>query len=57
MVSTVGFVVGGVGAAAGIVLLVLKPNLVSSRPGPAPASALHVRPMLGVGTVGAEGTF
>jgi hypothetical protein len=54
-ISTVGFVVGGVGAAAGVVLLLLKPNLVSTSP--APAAGLQVHPVLGLGAVGAEGTF
>jgi hypothetical protein len=56
-ISTVGFVVGGIGAAAGVVLLVLKPNLVSTSPAPASASGLQVHPLLGLGSVGAEGTF
>ncbi len=56
-VSTVGFVVGGVGVAASVVLLLLKPNLVSTSPAPASATGLQIRPLLGFGSLGAEGTF
>jgi hypothetical protein len=58
LVSTVGFIVGGVGAAAGVALLVLQPNLVSSSP-PAPTTGSGVRvvPVVGLGTVGAVVTF
>jgi hypothetical protein len=55
-ISTVGFIVGGVGAATGVVLLLLKPNFISA-PAPASATGLHVEPVLGLGTVGAAGTF
>jgi hypothetical protein len=53
VLSTVGFIVAGVGAAAGITLLILQPK--DSSP---PASAgLHVMPVIGPGSVGAVGTF
>jgi hypothetical protein len=55
-ISTVGFIVGGVGVAGGALLLVLKPNLVSGSPAPA-SSGVRVYPVLGLGTAGAAGTF
>jgi Tetratricopeptide repeat len=48
--STVGFIVAGVGAAAGVVLLVTEPKT-------APTTGLHVVPTLGLGSLGAAGTF
>ncbi len=45
-ISTVGFVVGGVGVAAGAVLLLTSPK-----------STAHVSPYVGFGTLGATGTF
>jgi hypothetical protein len=53
-VSTVGFIVGGVGAAAGVTLLLLR------KPSGESAAARHPRtvvPWVGVGTAGVEGTF
>ena len=50
LLSTVGFVVAGVGAAAGVVLLVTQPKS-------APAQSAWVSPYVGVGTVGAVGRF
>jgi hypothetical protein len=55
-ISTVGFIVGGVGAATGVVLLLLKPNFISA-PARASAAGLQVEPVLGLGTVGAAGRF
>jgi hypothetical protein len=57
--STVGFVVGGVGAAAGVVLLLMQPKSDSVAPvaAPPPAARLHVTPVVGFGSVGAVGTF
>jgi hypothetical protein len=52
LVSTVGFVVAGVGAAAGVTLLILQP-----KGGAPPASGLHVVPAVGPGSIGAVGTF
>jgi hypothetical protein len=49
--STVGFIIAGVGAAAGVVLLVTEPK------SPPPATAFHVTPVIGLGSVGATGTF
>jgi hypothetical protein len=51
-VSTIGFVVAGVGAAAGVTLLLLQP-----KSNPPPATGLHIVPVLGLGAVGAQGTF
>ena len=50
-VSTVGFVVGGVGVAAGVVALFLL------RPSPPPATGLHVEPYVGPGAAGLRGAF
>lgn len=53
LVSTIGFVVAGVGAAAGITLLVVHPKADA-----APASAsVHVTPVVGLGSIGAVGSF
>ena len=52
-VSTVGFIVGGVGAAAAIVLF-LWPD---PKPEAAPKSGVFLRPLLGPGSVGVLGTF
>jgi hypothetical protein len=53
LVSTIGFVVAGVGAATGVVLL-----LVSPKSSAAPATGgVHVEPVVGLGTFGAIGTF
>lgn len=51
-ISTVGFIVAGVGAAAGVTLLVLQPKA-----GAPPATGLHVVPIVGAGSLGAVGTF
>jgi hypothetical protein len=50
-ISTVGFVVAGVGGAAGAILLFTQPK------GDAVASGLHVVPVVGFGSLGATGTF
>jgi hypothetical protein len=50
--STVGFVLGGVGLASGITLLVMAPKSDSR-----PASTASIRPYLGLGSLGATGTF
>jgi hypothetical protein len=52
--STVGFVVGGVGVAAGAVLLLMQPH---GSAAVRPATGLHVTPVLGPGSLGAVGTF
>lgn len=54
LVSTVGFVVAGVGAAAGVTLLLLPKTDAAPPP---PAAGLHVTPVLGLGSLGAIGTF
>jgi hypothetical protein len=51
LVSTIGFVVGGVGAAAGIVLLLVPP------PKPTTTAEVHWVPVVGPGSLGAAGTF
>jgi hypothetical protein len=57
-ISTVGFVVAGVGAAAGVILLVTQPKGENpSATPPAAASGLHVVPVVGLGSIGAAGTF
>jgi hypothetical protein len=48
--STVGFIVAGVGAAAGVILLVTEPKT-------APTTGLRVVPTIGLGSLGAAGTF
>jgi hypothetical protein len=54
LVSDIGFVVAGVGAAAGVVLLIVHPY--DSAPA-APAAGFRVTPTVGFGSVGAIGTF
>jgi hypothetical protein len=49
-IADVGFIVAGVGAAVGVVLLVTEPKA-------PPTAGLHVTPTIGLGTVGATGTF
>jgi hypothetical protein len=48
--STVGFIIAGVGAAAGVVLFVTEPKST-------PTTGLRVMPTIGLGSVGAQGTF
>lgn len=50
-ISTIGFIVGGVGVAAGGLLLVLN------RPSAERSAGAHVSPYVGVGTAGVTGTF
>jgi hypothetical protein len=52
-VSTVGFIVGGIGAAAGVTMLLLQPK----SDGAPPATGLYVTPVVGLGSVGAVGRF
>jgi len=52
-VSTVGFVVAGVGAVAGVAMLLWWPKPSSSQP----ATGLYVQPVLGLGSIGAVGSF
>jgi hypothetical protein len=59
--ATIGFVVGGVGAATGVVLLLVKPR--SSGDAAAQATrheqkrAVSLTPFVGIGSAGVEGTF
>jgi hypothetical protein len=55
-VSTVAFIVGGVGVAAGAVLLLVQPKVSVGAP-PPPATGLHVTPVIGPGSLGVIGTF
>lgn len=50
--STVGFIVAGVGAAAGVTLLLLQPKAEG-----APAASARARLVVGPGSIGAVGTF
>ena len=49
-ISTVGFVVAGVGAAVGVILLVTQPKTTST-------TGLRVVPVVGLGSLGAVGSF
>jgi hypothetical protein len=51
--STVGFVLAGVGVATGVTLLLVAPK----NPPATPATGFRVSPYLGLGSVGAAGTF
>ena len=53
LVSTIGFVVAGVGAAAGVTLLILQPKGDSAPP----ATGLRITPVVGPGSLGAVGSF
>jgi hypothetical protein len=53
--STVGFIVGGVGAGAGLVLLIMQSS--GGSPSQPASGGVHVTPVLGLGSVGATGTF
>jgi hypothetical protein len=53
-VSTVGFVLGGVGLAAGVALLLWQPGADDDEPSDA---AFHVVPRFGPGAAWLEGTF
>lgn len=56
-ISTVGFIVGGVGVAAGVVLLLTQPKAESVAPSAPPPAALRVIPTVGLGSIGAVGEF
>lgn len=62
-VSTIGFIAGGVGVAAGVILLLAQPKGESAARAsaptapPAPRAWLSVVPVVGVGSIGAAGTF
>jgi hypothetical protein len=64
MISTIGFVAGGVATAGGVVLLLVKPQtLVKQRDSEPPTfdakarSSFNWSPFIGVGSAGVEGTF
>jgi hypothetical protein len=57
-ISTVGFIVGGVGVAAGVILLVTRPKTENAAaPAHSPQIALRVQPVVGLGSIGAIGEF
>jgi hypothetical protein len=51
LVSTIGFIAGGVGVAGGILLLITRSS------GSEPATHAAVTPLLGPGAVGLRGSF
>jgi hypothetical protein len=51
-ISTVGFIVGGVGAATGVILLLTQPKDSAT-----PPSTARVSPFVGLGNAGVRGTF
>jgi hypothetical protein len=60
MISTIGFVAGGVGIAGGVVLLLVKPqSLVQQQPTDQSPQKTSLRwsPFIGIGSAGLEGTF
>lgn len=60
MVSNIGFVAGGLATAAGVVLLVVKPQILVKQETPptdAVKSSFHWSPFIGVGSAGVQGTF
>jgi PEGA domain len=61
MISTIGFVAGGVSAAGGIVLLLVKPQSFVQQPPsdqpPPPRASFNWSPFVGVDSAGVEGTF
>lgn len=60
MVSTIGFVTGGVATAAGVVLLLVKPQVLVKQEEPPKDGAktsFNWSPFVGVGSAGIEGTF
>jgi hypothetical protein len=57
-ISTIGFIVGGVGVAAGAILLVTRPKVESGAAPARPAqTGLRVVPVFGLGSIGAVGEF
>jgi hypothetical protein len=53
-ISTIGFIAGGVGVAAGVVLLIVAPG----KSAPAPTKGVtRVTPWFGLGSAGVNGTF
>lgn len=60
MISTIGFVAGGVSAGVGVVLLLVKPQTLVKQESPPDApkrTGFQWSPFVGVGSAGVEGTF
>jgi hypothetical protein len=55
-ISTIGFIVGGVGVAGGVTLLVLAPSSKNAKDAAGPNKA-SITPYIGVGEIGAVGRF
>ncbi len=57
-VSTIGFIVGGVGLGTGVVLLLVKPKAAAEAPAPLPnTQSVKLSPFIGVGAAGVRGSF
>jgi hypothetical protein len=57
LVSTIGFIAGGVGVAAGAILLFTQPKAENSGAAQPPRTALRIVPVVGLGSIGAAGEF
>jgi hypothetical protein len=56
-ISTVGFILGGAGAAAGVVLLIMRPKGEAPAPANAEPAKASLSPYIGTGSAGVVGTF
>lgn len=57
LLSTIGFVVAGVGATAGTVLLFVTPQPIDEDEEPKDSAGVSWSPFIGIGSAGVEGTF